>query len=253
MAETNDPKAPMPEQSRDLLLALDTSGDVCSAALFANGRLMAELAFRHEMHLSERLVGHIDWLLSGEGATLDDVESFAVGIGPGSFTGARIGVMTMKTFAFLRSKPLVAIDSLDVMAAEYCGVPGVTVTPILACRSGVVYACPFTVEGAAPLPVAAPAALTFEQLATLLGKAECETLLFCGPAAARYESELRSALGEEAARAAFGTVGYPRAASLGRLAALRFASGMPAQDPLAVSPLYISPPPITLPKQPIPT
>jgi len=85
---------------------MDTSGDVCSVALFRKGQFHAELAFRHEMHLSERLIGHVDLLLKEIGAELSEVDCFAVGVGPGSFTGTRIGVMTVKTFAFVEDKPV---------------------------------------------------------------------------------------------------------------------------------------------------
>src|SRR4051794_40991599 len=114
----------------DLILAMDTSGDVCSVAVFRLGRLQAELAFRHEMHLSERLIAHVDLLLKETSARLADVDCFVVGRGPGSFTGTRIGVMTMKTFAFVQEKPIVAINGLEAMAAEYCGVTGLVVTPV---------------------------------------------------------------------------------------------------------------------------
>ena len=237
----------------NLILAMDTSGDVCSVALFRNGRFHAELAFRHEMHLSERLISHVDLLLTELSATLHDVDCFVVGTGPGSFTGTRIGVMTMKTFAFVQEKPIVAINGLEAMAAEYCGMPGVTVTPVLACRTGFVYACPFSVEGDYPAPLAEPNAFTFGELGEVLQRVDGGTLLFCGPAARRYEADLRASLGERGVAAAFGAVEFPRAASLGRLAILRLGFGAAAGSPLDVIPLYISPPPITLPKQPIPT
>ncbi len=236
----------------ELMLAMDTSGDVCSVALYRDGRLHAELAFRHEMHLSERLISHVDLLLKEAAAVLKDVACFVVGIGPGSFTGTRIGVMTMKTWAFALEKPIVAINGLEAMAAEYCGMPGVVVTPVLPCRAGIVYACPFSVERQPPMPLAEPDAYSFDDLADALRRAGRETLLFCGPAARRYEAELRTSLKEQSGAATFGAVEFPRASALGRLALARLAAGADTPSPLEITPLYISPPPISISKQPIP-
>ena len=285
--------------SPELLLALETSGDICSAAVFRGGRFLAEEAFRHEMHLSERLIGRVEALLSGVGAAIQDVDMFAAGIGPGSFTGTRIGVMTLKTLAYVQGKPIYAVNGLEAMAAEYGGLGDLVVTPVLPCRSGAVYACPFRVDGEVPIALAEPAALTFAELgrlvlglrlsgpssaatvtgvvclqqgaassaSTVTGAAssaptselseaaqgtEAKTLLFCGPAARRYEGELREAMAARAEAIAFGAVSFPRASTIGELALRRAASGMEPPPALEVAPLYISPPPITLPKQPIP-
>lgn len=231
---------------------MDTSGDVCSVGVLRDGILAEELAFRHEMHLSERLVATVDLLLKGAGCTIEEIDCFAVGTGPGSFTGTRIGVMTMKTFAYIQEKPIAAINSLEIVAAEYCGVPGVTVTPVLSCRSGVVYACPFATSGDRPIPLADPGAFTFEELAVLLQEHGASHCLLCGAAAKRYEQELRSTVEARNIPVSLGSAEFPRASLLGRLAAQRLASG-DGTTPLEVTPLYISPPPITLPKQPIPT
>jgi tRNA threonylcarbamoyladenosine biosynthesis protein TsaB len=245
----SDPLAPTVPPG--LLLAMDTSGDVCSVALFRDGRLVSELAFRHEMRLSERLISHVDYMLAGEGAGVNDVDRFAVGLGPGSFTGTRIGVMTMKTFAYIRERPLVAFDSLLAMAAEYSGVPGVVVIPVLPCRSGVVYTAAYSSASDSPSALIPPAALTFEQLGQAVTTAGGERLVICGPAARRYEVEIRAALGERPVEV--GSVEFPRASALGRLAYMKLASGLVPDSPLSVVPLYISPPPITMPKVPIPT
>ena len=242
----------MPDRP-NLVLAMDTSGDICSIAILRGGALMAEHAFRHEMHLSERLIGNVDGLLRGMGATLDSIEAFAVGLGPGSFTGARIGVMTMKTFAVMRGKPIMTVNGLEAMAAEYCGLPETIVVPVLACRAGIVYACPYLVADQDPEPLAAAAAFSFAELGSLLQSLSARTVVFCGPAAARYTQELRGVLENSGRQSSFGTVEFPRASTVGRLGLRRLATGGPLPEALEIVPLYISPPPITLPKQLIPS
>ena len=126
---------------------------------------MTEYTFRHEMHLSERLMEIAERVLHDANAELGDVTAFAVGIGPGSFTGTRIGVMTLKTWASVLNRPLAGISSLDALAAEYIGLEKEIVVPVLPCRSGIVYACPFDVSHQIPRPLADPAALSLEELA----------------------------------------------------------------------------------------
>ena len=247
----------MPEiEGESLMLAMDTSGDVCSIAVLRNGLLRAEHTFRHDMHLSERVLAHVEAVLADADAEFEKVSHFAVGIGPGSFTGTRIGVMTMKCFSLLCDKPIIGIDGLSAMAAEYCGIADLIVTPVLLCRSGTVYACPFSVAGSAPVPLAEPAALTFEALGNLLRSLSDRDakvrFLFCGPAAARYNENLRSVMGFEADIPAFGTVAFPRASVIGSLTMHRLEAGDGPGDALILVPLYISPPPITMPRIPIP-
>lgn len=242
-----------PMREGPIVLALDTSGDVCSIALLQGDALLAECVFRHEMHLSERLTDRLDEVLKTGDHAMDEVELLAAGIGPGSFTGTRIGVMTAKTFAFVTGKPLVGVDGLIAMAAEYVGVPAV-VTPVLPCRAGVVYCAAYLTAGTVPVPLAEPEARTFEELGSLLQSLAAEhtgTVLFCG-AAARSEARLREALAGSSSAIAFGEVEYPRAARIGAIAYRRLAGGDSPADAMTLTPLYISPPPITLSKVPIP-
>jgi tRNA threonylcarbamoyladenosine biosynthesis protein TsaB len=99
-----------------LILALDTSGEVCSVAISRGNSPLMEYNFRHFRRLTERLPDIISFVLRDSGHTLRDIEGFAVGLGPGSFTGVRIGVTTAKTFAFATDKAIVGISSLDAIA-----------------------------------------------------------------------------------------------------------------------------------------
>ncbi|HZO90949.1 MAG TPA: tRNA (adenosine(37)-N6)-threonylcarbamoyltransferase complex dimerization subunit type 1 TsaB [Chthonomonadaceae bacterium] len=231
-----------------LLLALETSGDVCGVAVQRGRQFLSEHRFRHGMHLSERLMGHIDAVLADAEATLDDVTAFAVGIGPGSFTGTRIGVMTAKTFAAVTGQPIVGVVGLAALAAEYAGLRDTLVTPILPCRAGVVYAGLFVVEGETPAPLMGPAALPLADLLVRIGAHAPRHLVFCGPAVPRYAAELRTGLQGHALTVSFGKASDPRAALIAHLAYQRLESGAAPDDPMTLVPLYISPPPITLPK-----
>ena len=114
--------------------------------------------------------GQVENVIKDAGAELGDVTAFAVGIGPGSFTGTRIGVMTIKTLAVVRQKPLYGISSLEAIAAVYQGLEVVLVVPLLPCRAGVVFAGGYNVDEALPIPTVEPAALTIDELAARLGE-----------------------------------------------------------------------------------
>jgi len=228
------------------MLAMDTSGDVCSVAALRRGEIRSEHLFRHEMHLSETLMTHLDQVLHEAGCVLADVEAYAVGIGPGSFTGTRIGVMTIKTLAVVQRTPVFAIDSLAAMAAVYEGA-GELIVPMLPCRANTVFAAAYDVADSSPRAIAAPAAIPVQELAGTLANDPEPGVLFCGQAIERYCDELSAVLSGKR-RIGFGRVYYPSASLIGTLAWRRQLAGDVGDEALAVVPLYISPPPITLPK-----
>lgn len=237
-----------PHESEPLILALETSLDVCSVAVTRGKMLWTEHTFRHGMHLSERLMSHVDSALADADVRLPDVELFAVGIGPGSFTGTRIGVMTAKTLASVQQKPMVGINGLAALAAQYRGLPETLIVPMLPCRAGVVYTGVYNVAPETPHALAAPEALTLSDLVALLLDLEPKRALLCGSVAARHAHDLAEALREAEIAISVGDAQFPRAEHVARLAAHHVASGEPPDDPVALLPLYISPPPITLPK-----
>lgn len=235
------------------LLSIETSGDVCSVAVTRAGQFLAEHAFRHGMHLSERLLDHVEAALREADAVLEDVSAFVAGIGPGSFTGTRIGVMTVKTLAMVSGKPCAGVCGLEGLAAEYAGLRDTLIAPMLPCRSGVIYTALYRVEEALPREILPPDALPLETLADAIAASGAGNALLCGSAVARYREPLAALLTGRKVVFGFGGKEHPRASALANLAAARIASGAIPDDPLSLLPLYISPPPITLPKTPIPT
>lgn len=232
----------------DLMLAMDTSGDVCSAAILRDRQFVAEHTFRHGMRLSERLFAHVEGVLHEADAVLDDVSAFVVGVGPGSFTGTRIGVMTMKTLAVVQNRPLYGVNSLEAMAMEYQGIENVTLVPVLPCRTNIVLAAAYRVAGEKPVTCIEAATFALDELVARLQTTGSEHFVFCGPVAARYGAELRTLLSGSAQTISLGVVTSSRAGQVARLAHLRQAGGEAGDDALALVPLYIAPPPISLPR-----
>ncbi len=99
-----------------LILGIDTSTETCALGLMNKGELLAELNVQLYRRHSERLIPNIDWLLQEAGIDIGQLTGLAVTIGPGSFTGLRIGLSTVKTFAQELKIPVLGISTLDVLA-----------------------------------------------------------------------------------------------------------------------------------------
>ena len=113
-----------------LILAFDTATDTATSALVWDGEVLGELSSRPVSVLED-----LDALLRRGGVRDSQVEGIAVGIGPGSFTGLRMGLITARTLAFAWSVPLAGVSTLDALAA---GAPGAV--PVIDARRREVFA-----------------------------------------------------------------------------------------------------------------
>src|SRR5260370_8167051 len=100
------------------LLAIETTGDVADLAVVDEGGMSATLAFRHRMELSRRLVPRLQELLSLAGLEAADLDAIAVSLGPGSFTGVRIGLATSNALALALDRPIAGVPTLPAPAPE---------------------------------------------------------------------------------------------------------------------------------------
>ncbi|MEJ5357695.1 MAG: tRNA (adenosine(37)-N6)-threonylcarbamoyltransferase complex dimerization subunit type 1 TsaB [Desulfobacterales bacterium] len=199
------------------ILALDTSTRSCSVALLADTELLVETAVRlpetHSAHLLA-LVEHAMRLAGWRPADLDGV---GVCVGPGSFTGLRIGIATAKGMAFAAGIPCVGVGSLEALAASLLP-RDERICCLIDARRGELYCALYRAEGERLGRLAPERALTID---ALLGELEGPHL-FIGDGAALHADKIRLALGEGARFAPPGQ-NDPRAAVIGRLAAARMA------------------------------
>ncbi len=130
------------------VLAVETSTLAGGVALLDGERLRGEYVLDVAATHSERLLPAIERLLADAGYAPRDLTGLAVAVGPGSFTGLRIGLSTVKGLALALGVPVAAVPTLDAMAAAlpFAALP---VCPVLDARKGEVYACRYRWDGTA--------------------------------------------------------------------------------------------------------
>jgi tRNA threonylcarbamoyladenosine biosynthesis protein TsaB len=217
---------------RDVLLAVETATRVMSVALLDGERVVAEISSDDARVHSERLLPGIDRLLELAGISLDQVGAFAVSIGPGSFTGLRIGLATVKAFALDERRPVVAVPTLAALCAVAAGASG-PVAALLDARRGEAYAAAVAAAGD-PEPNQLPdSVFTPEALAAALPP---HTTLVIGEDAAPFAEKLVALRPDLRALAAGG--GVARAARVGWLGRKLLAAGQ-AAPAAALVPRYL--------------
>ncbi|MDX1934859.1 MAG: tRNA (adenosine(37)-N6)-threonylcarbamoyltransferase complex dimerization subunit type 1 TsaB [Capsulimonadales bacterium] len=218
-----------------VILALDTSGDSCSVAVARSETVLVTYHFRHERRLSERLNGTIDFVLRDAGVSLAETEAIAVGVGPGSFTGVRVGVTLAKTLALVREIPVLGVSSLNALVEPVAALTGNPIVAAVPTRRTESIAAFFTAGSVEPvLPPAVYANDTLMAVARQsLGDGE---LLLLGEAA----TSIRAVTPD---RRVIFRPAFPGADAVARLAAPRLILGE-SDDVETLVPRYVAPTPV---------
>lgn len=209
-----------------LILALDTTTSAGSCALVRDGRVVREEASDRRRPQAARLPGELAALLDRTGVTLAAIDALAVGTGPGSFTGLRVGIATMQGLAVAGGKPLFGVSALDALA-RLAGTARVA-TWVDAWR-GEVYGALYEAGREVERPTVARPEVLLRRLAG-------RPTRFTGDGAAAYEAVIRTAAGDEARFA--DPVAPLLAGAIGEIAAEAFQAGH-RPPPDAIRPLYV--------------
>ena len=218
------------------ILSIDTSSQVSSVAVLSAERVAAEISMQGALTHSETLMPHIETALRMARVEKSELEGIAVSIGPGSFTGLRIGLASAKMMAYALHIPLIAVPTLEALAHHYI-CEGVRLVPMMDAQKGNVYAQEFMWEAGLdglhlrekhvlsilPLTEVIVGLENAEQPVILLGDAMQKKTTLALPANVR--------LAPIHAR-------MPRAACVGLAALTRLARGE-MDDPVTVVPLYL--------------
>ena len=233
------------------VLAMDTSTMVGSVALLTDGEVRAELGASVQARHGEVLLPHVERVLALAGVEFREVGLLAVGLGPGSFTGVRIGVATAKGLALSGGTPLVGVVSLRALARGLSAA-GALAVPVVDAHKGEVYAAVYRVgargieeELLAPFHSAPEDAMRV--LRDVVGDRD---VVLCGDGCRKYDDVVRSAFGEGsiAPRA----YDVPRATMIA-LEAITHHAMHGASHLATLEPLYVRPSDAKLPKGALPT
>jgi tRNA threonylcarbamoyladenosine biosynthesis protein TsaB len=236
------------------LLAIETATDLVGAALVTDDHA-AERSHQGGRRHAESLAPAIEEVCALTGLTVRELDVVAVDVGPGLFTGLRVGVATAKALAQGLGIGVLGVGSLDVLAAgalEMAGGDGpVTVVSVVDARRGEVFVARYDVPAggdggstggrpdpdavrAAPPALLTPAALADSLVATDPGHER--RVVVVGDGAVRHLDLLMAAGAADCSLAE--TVSSPSPLVLGRLATRRLAGGWEASDPLELAPDY---------------
>ena len=127
-------------------LGVDTSTPVNTVALCESGRVVAESSVDCGRAHAERLIATVDWVLAEAGVGLNGIDLLAVSVGPGSFTGLRIGVAAWKGLALAGDLPLVGVPTLDAMT-RVGAFHDMAVCPLLDAKMGEVFGAVYRFTG----------------------------------------------------------------------------------------------------------
>lgn len=174
------------------VLAIDTSGPVMSCCLMRNERVEHLIRSEHGLTHSETVMPAVDAVLSSSGLKCSDVDLFACVAGPGSFTGVRLGVCTVKGLAAAVGKPCMPVHALEALSFNLSGFPGL-VCPILDARRGQVYCAAFDVSSGDPARVLEDGAEPLEVFAARLPGGV--SLAFVGDGVRVHKERLRGMFG----------------------------------------------------------
>jgi tRNA threonylcarbamoyladenosine biosynthesis protein TsaB len=227
-----------------VILALDTSAAAGSAGVVRDGTVLVERAGDGSRTHGERLPGELIAVLQAARMDLREIDRFAVSVGPGSFTGLRVGIATIQGLAFAQKKLVVPVSSFEALALRTSDLgPRTSSTAVwIDAHRGEVFAALYDSDGR---ELAAPTSLTpdatLDAWSGLL--APLDRVGFAGDGAILYRDRIAARLGDRAAVASE----VPRLA--GRIGSIAAAAGGRAVVPHAVVPLYVRRPDAVLARE----
>ena len=234
------------------VLAVDTSTSVTAVAVTEGVRVLAEDGAPSDARHGSVILPRIQAVLAGASLQLADIDLLAVGVGPGSFTGLRVGLATIKGLAFALAKPVRGVSSLEAIACAALERAPQAAVLIDAFKSEV-YAGVFgrAADGEVEQRMALFHASPAEAAARVLQWLEAGAAIACGDGIRRYETEILPALGADArVMLAEPLLDVPRGALVARLALRDFVRLGPS-DLATLEPAYVRGSDAKLPERPL--
>ena len=200
-----------------ILLAIETSTMVGSIALTSDHQLLAEYQIGIKTTYSDTLLPIIDYTLQGAQISIQEIDGFALALGPGSFTALRIGLSVIKGLAMATQKPLIGISTLDGLAHNIC-FSNVLICPVLDARKGEVYTAFYRRKDSHTLKKLTPDRIVNPQ--KLLDEIQ-EEVIFLGDGTDIYRDKISRKLKKKVLFAPL-HLKYPKASVIAQLALKKF-------------------------------
>lgn len=217
-----------------LTLAVETSGLTASAAVVENGRVISELNLQHGKTHSQKIVPMLKTMLGIIDKDFKDIDLFAASTGPGSFTGLRIGVVTIKGLAYSLNKPVCGISTLDSMAFLVPDYEGV-ISPMLDARNNQVYTALYRKTNGRIEKLQPEQGILIDEW---IGKLKSfDKIMILGDGAPLHHEKMKNALGDGVTMAP-AALFFPRAASTAILAEQAYYENK-AMSPFDLKPMYV--------------
>jgi tRNA threonylcarbamoyladenosine biosynthesis protein TsaB len=213
------------------LLAIETSTRDLGVAIADERSILAWRKGSSELRHSQDLLPNIDHLLRETGLRLVDMDCFAISIGPGSFTGLRVGVSAAKGLNLVTGIPVVAVPTLDAIAYNATD-PDIPVCIIVDARKGNLYAALYKHGNGGMIRVWGHALMPADEV---IAKIDGETL-FAGDGLAVYGKRMEESV--KGARLAPREQWFPDVRTVARLGIERSKKGL-TEDPDTLTPLYL--------------
>lgn len=219
-----------------IILAVDSSAVAASAALVQDGKILGEFYCNNGLTHSRTLMPMIRGLLETARVPLKGVDLLAVSAGPGSFTGIRIGIASVKGLAMPENKPCAGISTLEAIAQNLSHLTG-TACAVMDARCKQVYNAVFTLNGSSPERLTPDRAVPIAELAEECKKYPKPIFLVGDGAKLCYNNT-----GFQAVEAVLPpeTLIFQRASGVARSAEAVFRNGG-AVSPSALVPVYLRP------------
>lgn len=145
------------------ILSVDSSAKSASVAIY-DEKIISEFFINTNLTHSQTLVPMLDSALKNASLSVDDIDCFAVNVGPGSFTGVRIGVSAVKGIAFAKDKPCVAVSTLESIAYNFTMFENAVICACMDARRNQFYNALFKIENGMPQRLCEDRAVSCEDL-----------------------------------------------------------------------------------------
>lgn len=195
------------------VLSIDSSSKVATVAILNDTDLLGEYVLNNKREHSVVLMPMIEDLLNDCNLTIDDIDGYVVSKGPGSFTGLRIGMATVKGLSFGSNKPYISISSLDALAFSLNSFDGL-ICPIMDALRDNVYTGVYSYINSSITPILEPTSMNINELCNFLLKQD-SPVIFTGDAVSKHKDFIIDNIPN--ARFAPNHLSIVRASSIGEL------------------------------------